>query len=63
MRKIRHAAARGLLPNLFDPPRKVQPPPPEIAVESIPLLERLLLDAKSQIAMRSSKPGRDAHER
>ena len=62
MRKIRHAAARGLLPNLFDPPRKVQPPPPEIAAESIPLLERLLFDAEPQVAARISKPGRDARE-
>ena len=62
MRKIHRAAARELLPNLFDPQREIPPPSPEVAAESIPLLERLLFDAEPQVAARISKPGRDARE-
>jgi len=51
------------LPDLFDPPRKASPPPPEVAAELIPLLERLLLDAVSEAAARASRSGRDARER
>ena len=63
MRKIRHAAARALLPNLFDLPLKIPHPPPEVAAEVIPLFERLLLAAELEVAARTARTGRNAHER
>ena len=62
MGKDRHAAARASLPNLFDLPLKIPPPPLEVAREVIPLLERLLLAASPPTMARTSSLGRDARE-
>ena len=61
MGKVRNATARALLPNLFDSP--VTMPPPEVAAELIPLLERLLLAGGIETTVEPSKAGRDARER
>jgi hypothetical protein len=63
MRKNHHAAARELLPNLFDLPVKIPHPPPEVAAELIPQLERLLLAAEWDSAAQTPEPRRDARER
>ncbi len=63
MGKVRSAASRVPLPSLFDQPKTVPPLQPEVAVELIPLLERLLLAAKLQTTTQTAESRRDAHER